>query len=390
MRTCRKYLIGEKMKKFKASKVLVILTTAGLVLGGSVQHAAANPKPIRFHLSGDVNVLALWEKGLIPAFNKSHPEFSVVVTFDRNGINDAATRAKIIAAKVTRRDPGIDLIDGGMVPELGGAGLLYRANPGLLPNINNVPKVLIKGGKGGIPYRASTVLLAYNSKNVKTPPKNLTALLAWIKENPGKFTYNAPSGGGSGGSFVQTVLDLYLTAAEYRTLVTTNDKTLQAKWAQGLETLRSLNKFTYGQNGTYPINNAGTLDLLTKGLVDIAPVWSDMIASALKAGTMPKDVKVISITGPSFTGGPAYLGILVMSPNRVGARVLMNWLLSPTAQNIIVAGSMNGLPVIPVSMLDPVAAENISALDITTLRPPYLSSNRSDMNAAWAAAVPGK
>ncbi len=391
MRTSRKYLSGGKVKKFKASKVLAILATTGLILGGSVQNAAANKHTtIRFHLSGDINVKDLWEKSLIPEFNKIFPEYTVVLTFDRNGINDAATRAKIIAAKVTKRDPGIDLIDGGMVQELGAAGMLYPATTSAVPNIRNVPKVLIKGGNGGIPYRASTVLLAYNSKNVKTPPQNLTALLAWIKENPGKFTYNAPSGGGSGGSFVQTVLDLYLTAAEYRTLVTTRDKTIQAKWAKGLETLRSLNNFTYGQNGTYPINNAGTLDLLTKGLVDIAPVWSDQIASALKAGTMPKDVKVISITGPSFTGGPAYLGIPSMSKNRVIARILMNWLLTPAAQNLIVAGSMNGLPVIPVSMLDPVAAENISALDITTLRPPYLSSNRSDMNSAWAAAVPGK
>ena len=268
--------------------------------------------------------------------------------------------------------------------------MLYRANVGLLPNIANVPKVLIKNGKGGIPYRASTVLLAYNSKNVKTPPKNLAALLAWIKANPGKFTYNAPSGGGSGTAFVQTVLDSFLTAKEYGTLVVRADKNIQEKWEKGFGVLRELNKYTYGQNGTYPTNNQGTLDLLSKGLVDVAPVWSDMIASALKSGTMPKDVKVIAMTGPSFTGGPAFLGIPSMSTNRDGARFLMNWLLSPAAQNLIVAGSMNGLPVIPVSLLDPVAAANISDIDIRTLRPPYLSSNRSDMNAAWAAAVPGK
>ncbi len=374
---------------FKVSKVLAILATVGLVLGGSVQHAAG-ATTIRFHLSGDVNVKDLWEKVLIPEFNKSYPDFKVVVIFDRNGINDAQTRAKIIAAGVTRRDPGIDLIDGGMVPQLGAAGLLYLATSGLLPNIKNVPKALMKNGRGGIPYRASTVLLAHNSKNVPTPPKTVAALLVWIKANPGKFTYNAPSGGGSGGSFVQTVLDLHLTTKEYNTLVESVDKTIQAKWAKGFSVLRELNKFTYGQNGTYPINNQGTLDLLSKGLIDVAPVWSDQIASALKAGTMPKDIKVISISGPAFTGGPAYLGIPKMSTNRNGARLLMNWLLTPTAQNLIVAGEMNGLPVIPVSMLDPVAAANISSIDIATLRPPYLSANRSDMNSAWAIEVPGR
>ena len=376
--------------KFQASKVVAILATAGLVLGGSVQPATAGSTTIRFHLAGDVNVKDLWEKSLIPEFNKVYPDYEVVLTFDRNGTNDAQTLAKIIAAKLTKRDPGIDLIDGGIVTQLGAAGMLYRANVGLLPNVANVPRALIKNGKGGIPYRASTVLLAYNSKNVKTPPKDLNSLLAWVKANPGKFTYNAPSGGGSGGAFVQTVLDSTLSVGDYKVLVERVDKGIQAKWAKGFGILRELNKYTYGQNGTYPTNNQGTLDLLSKGLVDVAPVWSDMIASALKSGTMPKDVKVIAMTGPSFTGGPAFLGIPSMSTNRDGARFLMNWLLSPAAQNLIVAGSMNGLPVIPVSLLDPVAAANISDIDIRTLRPPYLSSNRSDMNAAWAAAVPGK
>jgi len=374
--------------KFKVSKVAAILATAGLVLGGSVPPAVAS-KAIRFHLSGDVNVKDLWEKSLIPEFNKLYPEYPVVLVFDRNGANDAQTLAKIIGAKLTKRDPGIDLIDG-PVTQLGAAGMLYRANPGLLPNIANVPRVLIKNGRGGIPYRASTVLLAYNSKNVKSPPRDLKSLLVWIKANPGKFTYNAPAGGGSGRAFVQTVLDSNLSPGEIKSLVERADKNVQVKWAKGFEILRDLNKFTYGQNGTYPTNNQATLDLLSKGLVDVAPVWSDMIASALKAGTMPKDVKVIAITGPSFTGGPAFLGIPSMSTNRDGARLLMNWLLSPAAQNLIVAGSMNGLPVIPVSMLDPVASANISDIDIRTLRPPYLSANHSDMNAAWAAAVPGK
>ncbi len=383
-------LIGEKVMKFHASKVVAILATAGLVLGGSVQPATAGSTTIRFHLAGDVNVKDLWEKSLIPEFNKVYPDYPVVLTFDRNGINDAQTLAKIIAAKLTKRDPGIDLIDGGIVLQLGAAGMLYRANAGLLPNVANIPKVLIKNGKGGIPYRASTVLLAYNSKNVKSPPKDLAALLVWIKANPGKFTYNAPSGGGSGRAFVQSVLDSTLSESDYKTLVQRVDKSIQAKWSKGFGILRELNKYTYGQNGTYPTNNQGTLDLLSKGLVDVAPVWSDMIASALKAGTMPKDIRTISITGPAFTGGPAFLGIPSMSTNRDGARFLMNWLLSPTAQNLIVAGSMNGLPVIPVSLLDPVAAENISDIDIRTLRPPYISSNLSDMNSAWAAAVPGK
>lgn len=383
------YLYKEKYMKARLSKVLAATAVMGLIVGvAPAAHAATST--IQLYVSADTNVKDLWEKTLIPEFNKSYPDYEVVVTFDRNGTNDAQTLAKITASKVTRRDPGIDLIDGGITTQLGAAGLLYRANSGLLPNIKKVPTVLVRNGNGGIPYRASTVLLAYNSKNVKTPPKTYADLIKWIKANPGKFTYNAPAGGGSGRAFVQTVLDSQLTKAEIATLQTAPNKALQAKWAKGWDILRDLNKSTYGQNGTYPTNNAGTLDLLSKGLVDMAPVWSDQIASAIKAGTMPKDIKTTTISNPSFTGGPAYLGIPSNSTNRNGARLLANWVLSPAAQNLIVSGSMNGLPVIPQSLLDETVAAAIADLDIAGMRAPYLSANDSDMKAAWAKEVPGK
>ncbi|MEN9687165.1 MAG: hypothetical protein RL381_177 [Actinomycetota bacterium] len=375
--------------KARITKALAVVAAMGLIAGVAPSaHAATST--IQLYISADTNIKDLWEKTLIPEFNKTYPDYTVNVTFDRNGTNDAQTLAKITASKVTRRDPGIDLIDGGIVTQLGSAGLLYRPTGGLLPNIKKVPTILVKNGNGGIPYRASTVLLAYNSKNVANPPKTYAALISWIKANPGKFTYNAPAGGGSGRSFVQTVLDSTLSKADITALQTGANKAVQAKWAAGWATLRGLNKYTYGQNGTYPANNAATLDLLAKGLVDMGPVWSDQIASALKAGTMPKDIKVVGISNPSFTGGPAYLGIPANSTNRNGARLLANWVLSPAAQNLIVSGSMNGLPVIPQSLLDASVAALIADLDITAMRAPYLSANDSDMKAAWALEVPGK
>lgn len=386
---CRELIDMENHMKSRFSKALAAVAAMGLIVGvAPASHAATST--IQLYISADTNIKDLWEKTLIPEFNKAYPDYNVNVTFDRNGTNDAQTLAKITASKVTRRDPGIDLIDGGIVTQLGSAGLLYRPTSGLLPNIKKVPTVLVKNGNGGIPYRASTVLLAYNSKNVSNPPKTYSALISWIKANPGKFTYNAPAGGGSGRSFVQTVLDSSLSKEDITTLQTTASKSVQAKWAAGWTTLRGLNKYTYGQNGTYPANNAATLDLLSKGLVDMGPVWSDQIASALKAGTMPKDIKVVGISGPSFTGGPAYLGIPANSTNRNGARLLANWVLSPAAQNLIVSGSMNGLPVIPQSLLNADVAALIADLDITAMRAPYLSANDSDMKAAWAQEVPGK
>jgi putative spermidine/putrescine transport system substrate-binding protein len=376
--------------KNKFVKALVAAASIALALGTTVPSSHAANTTIQVYLSADTNIQDLWVKTLVPAFKTQFPGYDVNVTFDLHGDHDAQETAKITAAAVLHKNPGVDLIDGGFVTTLGAAGLLYRPTAGLLPNIKDVNKAVLTAGKGGIPYRGSSVLLAYNSKNVQTPPKTLDDLLAWIKANPGKFTYNAPNGGGSGYAFVQTVVDKYLSDADRTTLVQTASPDLQAKWAQGLETLRQLNKYTYGLNGTYPANNAETLKDLATGLVDMGSVWSDQFASAIKAGTMPSYIKVTQISNPSFTGGASYLGIPNSSQNKVGARLLANWVLSPVAQNLIVGGTLNGFPVIPLSKLDPVITAAFTGVDIQHLRAGYLSANANDLKSKWASIVPGK
>ena len=105
---------------------------------------------------------------------------------------------------------------------------------------------------------------------------------------------------------------------------------------------------------------------------------------------MPSNIKVTQIANPTFTGGAAYLGIPRSSNNKPGAYLLANWVLSPAAQNLIVAGTLNGMPVIPISKLDPVVAANFATVDVQNLRPTYLSANANDLKSAWASKVPGK
>jgi putative spermidine/putrescine transport system substrate-binding protein len=376
--------------KSKLMKSAVVAVMATFAIGSSVPSAPASSKTIELLISADTNIQTLWNTVIIPAFEKEYPGYKVNVTFDRNGLRDAQTFAKIVAAKETRRDPGVDLIDGGIAGRLAQAGLLYRPSPSLMPNLKDVSKVLVKQGNGQIPYRASTVLLAYNSKNVTKVPKTLAEVLTWIKANPGKFSYNVPSGGGSGYSFVQTVVDMNLDADERLAMSLAGNKDIQTKWAKGLETLRDLNKYTYGKNGTYPANNAATLNLLSTGEIDMGTVWSDQFASAKAAGTMPANIKVTAIKSPSLTGGPAWLGIPINGSNRTGGRLLANFVLSPAMQNAIMGGALKGIPVVNLAKLDPALAEGVKDVDVTDMRAPYFPANSDDLKSAWSLAVPGK
>jgi putative spermidine/putrescine transport system substrate-binding protein len=376
--------------KSKLMRSAIVAVVATFAIGSTVPSAPASTRTIELLISADTNIQTLWNTVLIPAFEKEYPVYKVNVTFDRNGLRDAQTFAKIVAAKETRRDPGVDLIDGGIAVRLSQAGLLYRPSPTLIPNLRDVSKVLVKQANGTIPYRASTVLLAYNSKTVTKVPKTLDEVLAWIKANPGKFTYNVPSGGGSGYSFAQTVLDMNLTAEERLTMSLGPNKDIQAKWAKGWETLRGLNKFTYGKNGTYPANNAATLNLLSTGEIDMGTVWSDQFATAKAAGTMPAHIKVVNIKSPALTGGPATLGIPINGTNRVGARTLANFVLSPAIQNALMQRPLSGIPVINGKKLDQTLFENFKDIAVTDMRPQYFPANADDLRSQWSLNVPGK
>jgi putative spermidine/putrescine transport system substrate-binding protein len=78
---------------------------------------------------------------------------------------------------------------------------------------------------------------------VARPPTTLTALIEWIKAHPGRFTYNTPATGGSGGSFVETVLDQHLDAATLKTFQTGYDVGKESAWQPGLADLRALNPY---------------------------------------------------------------------------------------------------------------------------------------------------
>jgi putative spermidine/putrescine transport system substrate-binding protein len=380
----------------------VALATAvfvSIALGGCAQStgasasgiggAAPGSKTVNVFISGDTNIQGLWQKSIVPAFETANPGYTVNVTLDLHGAHDAQTMAKLTSATAAKKDPGMDLIDGGFIATASEANLLTTVSAKTVPTLSGISKtVLAAGGPGGIPYRGSSVLLAYNSNTVTNPPKTLDALLAWIKANPGKFAYNSPSTGGSGGSFVSTVLDKYVPAADRAKMTTSNASSLEKDWTEGFNTLKGLNPYLY-QKGVFPNGNQQVLDLLSSGQIQMAPVWSDMFTTGITNGAIPASVKSTQISGPSFTGGAAYLGIPKTSPHQAAALKLANFVLSPAAQVMIVS-QISGFPVIPLDKLPADIVSRFKNADTANLRPPYFAAIGMDMNNQWDQKVPGQ
>jgi len=376
-----------------------IASVAAITLAGCVQSStgaqggsgdnSSGKSSVTVFISGDTNVQDLWQKNLIPAYEKANPGASVKVSFDLHGEHDQQTVAKLTAASQQKKDPGMDLVDAGFVSQLSQSNLLTKVSTSNIPELKGVNADSIKaGGGGGIPYRGSSVLLAYDTKTVKSPPKTLDGLLDWIKANPGKFAYNSPDSGGSGGAFVTTVLDSKLSASVRKKMETSSVPDLESKWDPGFATLASLNPYVY-QKGVYPNGNNQVLDLLSSGQIAMAPVWSDQFVTAKKNGQIPDTVDSTQISNPSFTGGASYLGIPKSSKHQDAALKLASWVLQPKAQALIADG-IAGYPVISLSKLPKKIQNQFKNFDVGNLRPGYFATMSADENKLWAQKVPGK
>lgn len=376
---------------------LAIAATATVALSGCVQSATASnaaddgngTTSLTVFISGDTNVQDLWEKSLIPAFEKQHPKISVRTSIDLHGEHDAQTQANLATAVKAGKSVAYDLVDAGFVTTAGKAGLLAKVDEQGIPNLKDVPAATKQqGGDSAIPYRASSVLLAYDPKKVSDPPKTLDDLLSWIKANPGEFAYNSPSSGGSGGSFVATVLAKYLSASEQTTMQTTYDKSLESKWDKGFQVLKDLGPSTY-QKGVYPNGNDQVVQLLGSGQIAMAPVWSDQFITSQKTGIIPESVKAVQISDPSFTGSASFLGIPKTEPaaKKAAAEELADFVLSSQGQQLV-ATAVSGYPVVPLDTLPKSVAEQFSDANPSQLRLGFQSDFAADMNAAWDAKVP--
>jgi len=364
------------------------LSLAACSSGSSSGTASGGGSTITVAASGDTNVQELWQQVLIPDFEKANPGTTVKLTFDLHGTNDQQNFARLAAATQQDKDPGVDLV-ASFTDKAAGAGLLADVSATQVPSLASVdPKVVAAGGKGAVPYRASSVLLAYNPAKVADPPKTLDALLAWIPAHPGRFTYNSPKSGGSGQAFVVSVLDRTTPTADRDQMTTGYHKDLEKDWDAGWQTLSDLTPSVY-QRGVYPNGNNQVLQLLSSGQIDMAPVWSDQFISGQAAGTIPTTMKAQQISDPSFTGGAAYVGVTKASKNQGLAFTLANFMLQPDEQAKI-ADKIAGYPAIAMSKMSPAIQARFAAADANTLRPGYNPDHNSDINNLWDQNVPGQ
>lgn len=341
---------------------------------------------INLYVGGDVNIRDLWQKQLLPAYKKVKPNVNLTLIFDEHALTEQSVFDKLAAAKQAGATSGVDLWEASRLPQAGEAGLIQKVTAKEVPNLDKVPKDAVdRYGGFGVPYRASSVILAYNSAMVKDPPTTLDALIAWVKNNDGQFTYNPPDKGGSGGNFTERVLSLGIPADQLTFFQTQYDETKETLWEKGWQTLKELHPHIYN-NGFYPQGNVPVLQTLGKGSIAMAPVWSDQSLSYLAQKLLPPEVKLIQID-PPFAGSAAYLGIPTDSKYKDQLYEMLNWLLTPEPQQVVVE-QINGYPGLDWKYMAPAVQQKYA--DVAKAYSFAFSPKfQTDRNKAWYEKVAG-
>jgi putative spermidine/putrescine transport system substrate-binding protein len=294
----------------------------------------AKGSEVKWYMWGGSTTVNSWVDGYVaPAVKEKYG-----ITLKRVPADAAVFINKLLAEKQAGGKGSMDLlwINGENFKNAMENGLLQGPITQLLPNFRLIDPSSVEFDFGypvggyEAPFGRAQFVFEYDSAKIPSPPRTFADLKQWIKDNPGKFTYPKPPDF-TGSAFVRQVfcavsggLDQYLKGFD-QALYTERSPAL---WAY----LNDIKPFLWQQGKTYPKDIAALDTLFERGEVLFNMSYHQASAqSKILQGRYQKTMRTMvmsdgSIYNTHFTAVP------YNAPNRAGALVVANFLMSPEAQ----------------------------------------------------------
>lgn len=242
-----------------------------------------------------------------------------------------------------------------------------------------------------VPWGKAQFVFAYDTAKMQDPPRSAAELLAWVKEHPGRFTYpELPDFTGS--VFVRQLM--YELCCGYEAFPYTDevdkealDKQLQPLWGY----LNEMKPYLWREGQTYPSGVATLHQLFADGEVDMTITYSPALMSGwIQQGLLPDTVRTF-VWDKGTIGNTHFLAIPFNAPNKEGAMVVANFMLSPEAQlSKYVPKNWGDLIALDTTKLDEETLAQMVAIDtgIATFSPEELQSHRvPEIAAAYVPVI---
>ncbi len=238
------------------------------------------------------------------------------------------------------------------------------------------------------PWGKAQVVFMYDSATLPMPPRSMEQLLSWAKANPGRFAYPLPPDFLGTTFLKQALIEL---SADKAALYKPVDEAVFAKVSAPLWSyLDQLHKVAWRQGQAFPQNQADLRRVFADGETMIAFSFNPGEASAAIANKeLPDTVRTYVMDGGTI-GNVHFVAIPFNSPNKAGAMVLADFLLSPEAQAKKLDPNIWGdLTVLATAKLAADARAQFDALPggAATLSPDQLGNAVPEPHPSWMMAI---
>ncbi len=238
------------------------------------------------------------------------------------------------------------------------------------------------------PWGMAQLVFIYDTARLADPPASMPALLDYLADNPGRFTYPLPPDFLGTTFLKQALIEL---ADDREPLLRPVEEADFAAVTQPLWAfLDELHPRLWRQGETFPTSSEATLQMVDDGEIDITFTFNPGAASAaIEDGRLPDSVRTYVLDGGTL-GNTHFVAIPFNSGAREGAMVVANFLLSPEAQLRKEDPQIWGDPtVLSMDRLDATDARAFADLPrgIATLAPEALGRPQLEPHASWTDAL---
>ncbi len=297
--------------------------------------AAARGTTVRFHMYGGMATANRYVDGFVaPELARRHG-----ITLVRAPMDAPVFVNRLLAEKSAGRATGsMDLlwINGENFRNARLGGVLWGPYAPALPNMALTDPVQSATDFGypvdgyESPYGRAQLVLEYDSARTPEPPRTVAQLGEWVKAHPGRFTYPQPPDF-TGSAFIRQAF--YALTGGHAQYMRPLDKDLLGRNAPALWAwLRDLAPHLWQAGRAYPRDAAALDGLFARGEVDFSVSYHPAHAQALiDDGTYPATVRTVALDDGAIFN-THFVAIPFNAPNKAGAMVVANFLLSPDAQ----------------------------------------------------------
>ncbi|HYM60640.1 MAG TPA: ABC transporter substrate-binding protein, partial [Thermoanaerobaculia bacterium] len=178
------------------------------------------------------------------------------------------------------------------------------------------------------PWGNVQMAIIHNSERVPVPPRNRAELAAWVRKNPGRFTFDTTF---AGMTFLKGLL--IDVAGGERELAGPFDEAKYKKYSRQLwDYINSIKPYFWKRGETFPAQLAQLHQMFANGEVDFTISNNDgEVDNKVGQGLFPKSSRAYVLDSGTIQNSH-FMGITRNSAHLAGALVTVNFLISAEAQ----------------------------------------------------------